>query len=157
VIQLTKVLLLGISAVNVIPVATPLVFPYWPVVKCSNKSLTCWFILMPPSLPLCSEYVLICQWSLVATCIVREKCLKRTVKHVKCCVFWDIPPCSSLKVNQRFGGTYHFHLQVRKISPARNQHESRFDIFLQNSGRLSRDYTALNPEDRTLLNHCCES
>jgi hypothetical protein len=26
-------------------------------------------------------------------------------------VFWDITPCSPLKVNQRFGGTYHLHLQ----------------------------------------------
>jgi hypothetical protein len=35
-------------------------------------------------------------------------------------------PCSSMKVNQRFGETYRFHLQVRRISPARNQHESRW-------------------------------
>jgi hypothetical protein len=29
-------------------------------------------------------------------------------------IFWDIAPCSPLKVNRRFGGTYPFHLQGRK-------------------------------------------
>jgi hypothetical protein len=33
-------------------------------------------------------------------------------------VFWDITPCSPLKVNRRFGGTYHLHLQGRCLSPA---------------------------------------
>jgi hypothetical protein len=36
-------------------------------------------------------------------------------------VFWDLTPCS----HQRFGGTCHLHLQGRRISQARNQHESR--------------------------------
>jgi hypothetical protein len=27
-------------------------------------------------------------------------------------IFWDITPCSPLKVNRRFGGTYHLHLKV---------------------------------------------
>jgi hypothetical protein len=31
-------------------------------------------------------------------------------------IFWDIMPCSPLKVNQRFGGTCHFHFQSRRIS-----------------------------------------
>jgi hypothetical protein len=30
--------------------------------------------------------------------------------------FWDIMPCSPMKVNRRFAETYRFHLQVRKIS-----------------------------------------
>jgi hypothetical protein len=29
-------------------------------------------------------------------------------------IFWDITPCSQLKVNRRFGGIYHLHLQVSK-------------------------------------------
>jgi hypothetical protein len=40
-------------------------------------------------------------------------------------MFWDITPCSLLKVNGRFGGTYRLHLQGRKISRARNERESR--------------------------------
>jgi hypothetical protein len=30
---------------------------------------------------------------------------------MKSSIFWDIKPCSPLKVNRRFGGTYRLHLQ----------------------------------------------
>jgi hypothetical protein len=33
---------------------------------------------------------------------------------MKSIVFWDITPCSLLKVNRRFGGTYRLHLQGRR-------------------------------------------
>jgi hypothetical protein len=48
-------------------------------------------------------------------------------------IFWDITPCSPLKVNRRFGGTYRIHLQGR-ISRATYQHESRWQarIILHN-------------------------
>jgi hypothetical protein len=36
----------------------------------------------------------------------------------------DITPCGLLKVNRRFGGTCHLHLQGRKISQERNQSEA---------------------------------
>jgi hypothetical protein len=45
---------------------------------------------------------------------------------MKSAIFWDITPCSPLEVNRRFGGTYRLHFQVRKISRARNQSESRW-------------------------------
>jgi hypothetical protein len=73
----------------------------------------------------------------------------------------DIKPCSPLKLNRSFRGTYCLHLQGRKIRQARNQRESRwqaerllglvFDpeyggyMFLRNVGWLSTDYTALYP------------
>jgi hypothetical protein len=44
---------------------------------------------------------------------------------VESTIFCDITPCSPLRINQRFGGKYRLHLQGRKISQARNQHESR--------------------------------
>jgi hypothetical protein len=44
--------------------------------------------------------------------------------QVKNFIFWDITPCIPLKVNQPFGGTCRFHLQDRKISQARNQHDA---------------------------------
>jgi hypothetical protein len=44
----------------------------------------------------------------------------------KSIIFWDITSCSPLSVNRRFGGTYRFHLQGRKISSARNQRASRW-------------------------------
>jgi hypothetical protein len=34
-------------------------------------------------------------------------------------IFWDITPCSLLKVNRLFGGIYRHHLQGRRISQAR--------------------------------------
>jgi hypothetical protein len=43
---------------------------------------------------------------------------------MKSSTFWDITPCSPLKVNWRFWGTCCFHLQGRRVSQARNQHEA---------------------------------
>jgi hypothetical protein len=44
-----------------------------------------------------------------------------TAVVLKSTIFWDVMSCSPLRVNWRFGGTYHLHLQGRKISWARNQ------------------------------------
>jgi hypothetical protein len=49
-----------------------------------------------------------------------------TAVVMKSAVFWDITPCSPLKVNRRFGGTYRLHLHGRRISRVRNQRESRW-------------------------------
>jgi hypothetical protein len=64
-----------------------------------------------------------------------------------------------LKVNWHFGETFRLHLQGRKISQAKDQHESRWqaELFLQNICWLSVDYRALYPEESTLHNHCCEN
>jgi hypothetical protein len=45
--------------------------------------------------------------------------------RVNILLFWDITPCSPLKVNGRFGGIYRLHLQGGRISRTRNQRESR--------------------------------
>jgi hypothetical protein len=37
-----------------------------------------------------------------------------TAVVMKSTIFWDITPCSPLKVNQHFGGTYRLHLQDRE-------------------------------------------
>jgi hypothetical protein len=37
-------------------------------------------------------------------------------------LFWDMTPCSPVKVNRRFGRTYRLHLEGRRVSQARNQH-----------------------------------
>jgi hypothetical protein len=60
---------------------------------------------------------------------------------MKSTVFWYITPCSPLKVNRNFGGTYHHHLQGRRISGAISQHESRW---------LSRTYVP--PKRRLTFN-----
>jgi hypothetical protein len=56
-----------------------------------------------------------------------------TAVVMKCTVFWDTTPCSPLKINRRFGGIYHLHLQGRKISRARNRRESRNNDFTDNT------------------------
>jgi hypothetical protein len=43
-----------------------------------------------------------------------------TAVVMKSTIFWDITPCSLLKVNRRFGGTYRLHLQGRRTSRASN-------------------------------------
>jgi hypothetical protein len=55
-------------------------------------------------------------------------------------------PCSPLKVNWRFGGTYLLHFRGRKISQTRNKRESRWQagFFL---GLL------FDPEDRGDMSH----
>jgi hypothetical protein len=39
-------------------------------------------------------------------------------------IFWDISPCSPLKVNRLFGGKCRLHLQCLTRIQARNQHEA---------------------------------
>jgi hypothetical protein len=43
---------------------------------------------------------------------------------MKSYIFWDIMPCSHLKINGRFGGKYRLQLQDGRINQARNQHET---------------------------------
>jgi hypothetical protein len=43
---------------------------------------------------------------------------------IKIFIFCNITPCSLLKVNLRFGGICRLHLQDRRISKERNQHEA---------------------------------
>jgi hypothetical protein len=47
-----------------------------------------------------------------------------TAVVMKSSVFWDLMPCSPLKVNQSFSGTCRHHLQGWRISQVRNQHEA---------------------------------
>jgi hypothetical protein len=89
---------------------------------------------------------------------VKQASIKKTT------IFWDITPCSPLRVNRRFGGTYRLHILGRKMSSVRNHHESRSlppaftlvscgifffdpeywgDMFLLNVDWHSTDYRAL--------------
>jgi hypothetical protein len=49
---------------------------------------------------------------------------------MKVSIFWDITPCSPLKVNGRFGGTCRLHIQGQRISQAGNQGEGRWQVEL---------------------------
>jgi hypothetical protein len=60
-----------------------------------------------------------------------------TAVVMKSIIFWDVTPCSLLRYNRRFGGTYRLHLQgPRKFQqePASKQ--------ISNVGCISTDYTA---------------
>jgi hypothetical protein len=43
---------------------------------------------------------------------------------MKSSIFWDITPCSPLKLNRHFGETYRLRIYVRRKRQARNQHEA---------------------------------
>jgi hypothetical protein len=49
--------------------------------------------------------------------------IHRITVAIKVSIFWNLAPCSPLKVNRRFRGTY-LHPQGRRISQVRNQHEA---------------------------------
>jgi hypothetical protein len=83
----------------------------------------------------------------------------------KSTIFWNITPCSPLKLTRRFGVTYRVHIQGRRI----NQRESRWQFTLVTcsayfstlkmeaicSSKASVD-TQQTTEDGTLHNHRCE-
>jgi hypothetical protein len=85
-----------------------------------------------------------------------------TAVVMKISIFWDITPCTPLKVNRRFGGTNCLHLQGRRINQVRNPREAgskKSNLYLENLSfymklRTTRSYT---PEDGTLHNHRCEN
>jgi hypothetical protein len=59
--------------------------------------------------------------------------------------FWDVTPCSPLKVKQRFEGTYSLHLQGR-LSRARYQSRKRWPMFWRCC--VTQDYWVLH------FSHC---
>jgi hypothetical protein len=69
-------------------------------------------------------------------------------------VFWDMAPCTQLKVNWRFGWTCRLHLRGWRVRHARNQHEvgnlfkpeDGGDMFLRNVSWHWMDYIVLYPK-----------
>jgi hypothetical protein len=49
---------------------------------------------------------------------------RQQLMALKSTIFWDITPCSPLKVNRRFGGTCRLHLQGRRMRQVRNHREA---------------------------------
>jgi hypothetical protein len=83
-------------------------------------------------------------------------------------IFWDIPPCSLLKVNRRFRGTWK---QVESRAGPACHLLSRWSLVrvILSTMKMEAAYTSKTsvdfqrtarryiPEDRTLYNHCCEN
>jgi hypothetical protein len=61
-------------------------------------------------------------WFAMPCSLVEYKVITAVV--MKSSIFSETAPYSLLKVNQCFGGTCHLHLQVQRISQARNQSEA---------------------------------
>jgi hypothetical protein len=55
---------------------------------------------------------------------------------MKSSVFWDIVPCSPLKVNRRLGGTCRLHLQGRRINQPRTS--------VKEGGKQSLNFSGLH-------------
>jgi hypothetical protein len=76
-----------------------------------------------------------------------------TAVVMKGTIFWDITPCSPLKVNRRFGGTYLLHLHGSVFHLLTRwfllglffDPKDGGDMFLRKVGCLAKDYTALYP------------
>jgi hypothetical protein len=79
-----------------------------------------------------------------------------TAVVMKSIIFWDVTPCSLLRCNRRFGGTYRIHLQGRRkfcLPPAYLlvlaeiffDPEDGGDMFLRNVCCISTHYTASHP------------
>jgi hypothetical protein len=77
-------------------------------------------------------------------------------------IFWDITPCSPLKVNRLFGGIYHLNLQSRRMNQVRNERESRWQYAIlkmeaTNSSETSVDFQRTTwlyiPENTALLDN----
>jgi hypothetical protein len=74
-----------------------------------------------------------------------------TAVTMKNAVFWDMTPCRSC-VNRRFGGTYHLHLQGRKIRE-RGTSVSRWLQSATCSRRFLARHQQYSPFCSRILNH----
>jgi hypothetical protein len=64
---------------------------------------------------------------------------------LKSTIFWDITPCSPLKVSRRFGALLATSFHARFLLALFFDPEDGGDMFLRNIGWLSRDYMVLYP------------
>jgi hypothetical protein len=62
--------------------------------------------------------------------VFTEKNTNVWISSLKSIIFRDITPCSPLKFNRCFGGTYRLHLQCRRICRTRYQRDSRWQAEL---------------------------
>jgi hypothetical protein len=104
---------------------------------------------------------------------VDAQCSNNLNEAKKSSVFWDITPCSLLKVNPCFGGTCHLHPQGQNISKERNQNKAsskpttcfmhiprccrwKWHVPQKRQLTFSRLHSVIS-QDRTLHSHRCEN
>jgi hypothetical protein len=73
---------------------------------------------------------------------------------MKSTIFWDLMPCSPLKANRRFGGTYRLRLQDRRINKQDSAYSSTLKMEAICSSETSVGFQRTTqryiPEDSTL-------
>jgi hypothetical protein len=104
----------------------------------------------------CCFVMTVCYGFSVLICFACLHLKQETILLMKSTISWDKMPCSLLKVNWRFGGTYHLHLQGR-ISRARCQHASKWQAPSETSVDFQWTTWRYIPEDSTLHSHSCEN
>jgi hypothetical protein len=74
-------------------------------------------------------------------------------------IFWDITPCSPLRFNRRFGGTYRLHLQGRKNKPSKKPEGKQVEALCSPETSVDSQRTTRRciQEDVTRHNHRCEN
>jgi hypothetical protein len=82
-----------------------------------------------------------------------------TENDLKCTIFWDITPCSLLKIDRRFGGGLCLPPDFTLVSCSVYSSTLKMEATWSSEAsvgfqRTSRHYI---PEDRTLHNHRCEN
>jgi hypothetical protein len=117
---------------------------------------TCYWVVHAIHVPLYYQYLPLCRF---ASYCVGFEVLTAVVKKTP--IFWDITPCSPLRVNRRFGEPCHLNLQGR-TSQAKNQHEAgskQLWLLPGNVGSLSVDYKAshLRREENSSASCCARS
>jgi hypothetical protein len=82
----------------------------------------------------------------------KSKIVYDLIKSLKNAVFWDVASCTSC-VKRRFGGTYHLHLQDRKIRGRRTS----VSRLLAEGDTFPRNVGSQIPEDGILHSRRCEN
>jgi hypothetical protein len=88
--------------------------------------------------------------------IRRSPRVLKVFSDLKSTIFWDIRPCSDLKVNRRFGGTCHFQFRGRRIRRAKNQRENRWhaDSLRRNLASVVRWHPETRPRSPSAAATC---
>jgi hypothetical protein len=84
---------------------------------------------------------------------------EETISTLKSTTFWDITPCSPLKVNRIFEGTYRSacHLSPWYLVRLFFDPEDGGDMFLRKLVDFKRTKRRYNPEHNVFHNHRCEN
>jgi hypothetical protein len=94
-----------------------------------------------------------------ATALQQQVYIRGKWSRMMSSIFWDMTPCSSLKVSRSFWGIFCFNFQDRTINEVRDQHEAVTELKMEStySSETSADFQWTTrryiPEDTTHHKH----